>query len=96
MKQNIASALSKTLLGRALKFSSENDIKLAKYIFDNTYNRNIRPRVCHPTPVGVNGLVDTAHYLYLVTITCIISSICKVSCQHFNFNFLRKLSLWLL
>ena len=43
------------ILGRALKFSSENDINLAKYIFDSAYNRKI--------PVGVNGLVDTARYL---------------------------------
>ena len=65
MKQNNASALSKTLLGRALNFSSENDINLAKYIhvFDSAYNRKIRHRIRHPIPVGVNGLVDTARYL---------------------------------
>ena len=63
------------ILGRALKFSSENDINLAKYIFDSAYNRKI--------PVGVNGLVDTARYL-LSDYNCIISSICKTSCQHFN------------
>ena len=63
MKQNNASALSKTLLGRALKFSSENDINLAKYIFDSAHNRKIRHRIRHPIPVGVNGLVDTARYL---------------------------------
>ena len=51
------------ILGRALKFSSENDINLAKYIFDSAYNQEIRHRFRHPIPVGVNGLVDTARYL---------------------------------
>ena len=90
IKLNFASALSKTLLGRVLKFSSENNINLAKYIFVNTYNRKIRPRVCHPTQVGVNGLVDTARYLlsdYNMHNNQLLQSILSA------FYFLRKLSL---